>query len=116
MQDDDGGLAIVRVKPIGAGGGGVEKSGIGYKDGEAGLRYESGELAGAGGGGRIDIVAGNKCNGKTFNYMRHVIPPSTDNEALYNFFLPRRINAFLEGYNVNVIAYGQTGTGKTHTM
>ena len=116
MQDDDGGLAIVRVKPIGAGGGGVEKSGIGYKDGEAGLRYESGELAGAGGGGRIDIVAGNKCNGKTFNYMRHVIPPQLIMKHFTTFFFPGALTHFLEGYNVNVIAYGQTGTGKTHTM
>jgi hypothetical protein len=107
-EGDDGGLAIVRIKPIGAGGGGVESSGIGMKDGEAALRY-------TGGGGKIDIVAG-KVSGKSFNYMNHVIPPETNNEELYNFFLPRRIKAFLDGYNVNVMAYGQTGTGKTHTM
>ena len=114
-EDDDGGLAIVRVKPIGAGGGGVEKSGFGMQDGQAALRYQSAVQNGDGGGGRIDIVAG-KINGKSFDYMNHVIPPETDNEALYNFFLPRRIDAFLDGYNVNVMAYGQTGTGKTHTM
>ena len=44
------------------------------------------------------------------------MPPETDNEKLYNFFLPRRIEAFMTGYNVNLLAYGQTGTGKTHTM
>ena len=113
--DDDGGNAIVRVKPLGAGGGGVERSGIGMVDGQAGLRYHSAEKFGDGGGGRIDLVAGN-FSGKTFNYMNHVIPPETDNEKLYNFFLPRRIDAFMDGYNVNLMAYGQTGTGKTHTM
>ena len=86
------------------------------KDGQAALRYQNADKVGAGGGGRIDIVAGIKCNGKSFSYMKHVIPPETDNEALFNFFLPRRINAFMEGFNVNVMAYGQTGTGKTHTM
>ena len=105
--EEDGGLAIVRVKPIGAGGGGVERSGVGMKDGEAALRWSE--------SGRVDIVAG-KVNGKSFDYMTHVIPPETDNEALHNFFMPRRIDAFLDGYNVNVMAYGQTGTGKTHTM
>ena len=91
-EDDDGGMAIVRVKPIGAGGGGVEKSGVGMKDGQAALRYQNADKVGAGGGGRIDIVAGIKCNGKSFSYMNHVIPPETDNEALFNFFLPRRMN------------------------
>ena len=104
---EEDGLVIVRVKPIGAGGGGVERSGIGMKDGEAALRWSE--------SGRVDIVAG-KVNGKSFDYMTHVIPPETDNEALHNFFMPRRIDAFLDGYNVNVMAYGQTGTGKTHTM
>ena len=44
--------------------------------------------------------------------------PSTtvDNEALYNQFLPHRIEGFLSGINVNVMCYGQTGTGKTHTI
>ena len=110
-EDDDGGMAIVRVKPLGAGGGGVEISGKGMKDGQAALRYQSAAEVGSGGGGRIDIVSGSKCTGKSFSYMNHVIPPETDNEALYNFFLPRRIEAFMSGYNVNVLAYGQTGTG-----
>jgi hypothetical protein len=26
------------------------------------------------------------------------------------------VKGFLEGYNATVLAYGQTGTGKTHTM
>ena len=26
------------------------------------------------------------------------------------------LNRFLDGYNVTFMAYGQTGTGKTHTM
>ena len=107
--------SIIRVKPVGAGGGGVENSGIGLKNNEAALRYQAGEGVSDGGGGRIDIVAGN-VNGKSFNYMDHVIPPETDNEKLYNFFLPQRVDAFMNGYNVNLMAYGQTGTGKTHTM
>ena len=118
LDDDDGGLAIVRVKPIGAGGGGVEASGVGLADGKAALRYATAEKAGgADGGGFIRIVPGPKCTGKEFRYMRHVVPPSTDNATLYEVFMPRRVAAFLTGgLNVNVMAYGQTGTGKTHTM
>ena len=50
-EDDDGGNTIIRVKPIGAGGGGVESSAQGMKDNEAGLRYQTGEGVGDGGGG-----------------------------------------------------------------
>lgn len=42
--------------------------------------------------------------------------PATANEALFEEFMPHRIEAFLDGYNVNVMAYGQTGSGKTHTI
>ena len=85
------------------------------KDNEAGLRYLTGERVGPGGGGRIDIVGGN-FGGKSFDYMDNVVPPETDNEQLYSVFLPSRVEAFMGGYNVNLLAYGQTGTGKTHTM
>ena len=35
---------------------------------------------------------------------------------LYDNYMPKRIEGFLNGYNCNIMAYGQTGTGKTHTM
>ena len=58
-EADDGGLAIVRVKPMGAGGGGVEASGAGLADGEGALRFANAADAGsAGGGGQIRIVGG----------------------------------------------------------
>jgi len=42
---DASGAAIVRVKPINAGGGGVERSGAGLADGEGALRF-GGDLRG----------------------------------------------------------------------
>ena len=36
---DEGGLAVVRIKPMGAGSGGVEKSSTGLTDGEGALTY-----------------------------------------------------------------------------
>ena len=38
-----------------------------------------------------------------------------DNQALFDAFMPKRIDAFLAGVNVSVMAYGQTQR-KTHTM
>lgn len=108
-----GGNTIIRVKPVGAGGGGVESSAKDMKDNEAGLRYlPTGESVGPGGGGRIDIVEGNFM-GKSFDYMDSVVPPEIDNEQLYSTFLPSRVEAFMSGYNVNLLAYGQTGTATT---
>ena len=106
MTKDDGGLAIVRIKPLGAGGGGVEKSSTGYLDGEAAIRYNSYE----------GITVKHASGEKLYTYPKHIIPPSVNNEALYDQFLPQRIDAFFNGINVNIMAYGQTGTGKTHTM
>lgn len=100
-------LSVVRVKPIGVGAGGVEKSVTGILDGEGALRYSSKPP-------QVSVVKSKTA--KTFKYPAHVITPDIDNESLYDIFMPRRVQAFLDGVNVNVLAYGQTGTGKTHTM
>jgi len=102
--DDDGGMALVRIKPLGAGGGGVEASAS--EDGEVGVVAEDGGVAIVGGGARKSVWA----------YPKHVIGAEQDNVALYAEFMPRRVDAFLEGTNVNIMCYGQTGSGKTHTM
>ncbi|GLD91784.1 hypothetical protein PINS_up000317 [Pythium insidiosum] len=36
--------------------------------------------------------------------------------AIYRASVEPLVDCFLEGYNATVLAYGQTGTGKTHTM
>ena len=46
---------------------------------------------------------------KCFNYL------STQAEVYENAVRPS-VQAVLDGYNATVFAYGQTGTGKTHTM
>lgn len=35
---------------------------------------------------------------------------------VYSYVVAPMITDVLEGYNCTVFAYGQTGTGKTHTM
>eukprot|EP00946_MAST-07B_sp_MAST-7B-sp1_P002458 g2458.t1 len=106
----DGGLAIVRVKPLGAGGGGVERSaaGTGLRNGVDGsIRYDTSS-------NRLDVHTTHTV--KSFDYPRHIVLPTTSNEQMYKDFLPHRIDAFFEGVNVNLMCYGQTGTGKTHTI
>ena len=55
-------------------------------------------------------------NEKIWSYPEHVISPEDDQARLYEKFVPQRVEAFLEGFPVNICCYGQTGSGKTHTM
>ena len=100
-SEDDGGLGVVRIKPLGAGGGGGERSAF------------------LGPSRRIDYTtrpATVTVDGRLFAYPSHIITPEMDQAALFDAFMPRRVQAFMRGTNVNVMAYGQTGSGKTHTM
>ena len=99
--NDNLGLGVVRIKPLGAGGGGGERSAY---NGQSSIRYN------ANGKPSVAILD------KVYNFPKMVIPPSASQEALFNQFMPSRIEGFLDGFNVNVMAYGQTGSGKTHTM
>ena len=101
----DGGHAIVRIKPIGAGGGGVERSAGSLSDGEGSIKY---------GDGQIEVQTAS--SRKKYSYPRHVISPEVKNEGVFAKFLPHRIEAFFQGINVNLMCYGQTGSGKTHTI
>ena len=100
-HSDDGGLGVVRIKPMGAGGGGGERSAAGVTVGGVSFTTKPAEVT---------------VDGRTFSYPSHVIGPQMDQMALYDAFMPRRVEAFFNGVNVNVMAYGQTGSGKTHTM
>ena len=100
---DDGGLGVVRIKPLGAGGGGGERSAQSAAGTSVGVTYSVQQA-------QITVA------GSEFTYPSHVIAPDMDQQALYSHFMPPRVQAFLDGVNVNVMAYGQTGSGKTHTM
>ena len=92
---------MVRIKPLGAGGGGVERSAA-AASGE-GISFST---------QRAEVTVGDR----RFSYPSHVIGDDMGQEVLFNAFMPPRVKAFLDGVNVNVMAYGQTGSGKTHTM
>jgi len=52
---------------------------------------------------------------QTFQFDRMFAPDSTQEDVFRDSVFPL-INDVLNGYNATVFAYGQTGTGKTHTM
>lgn len=49
-----------------------------------------------------------------FLLLRHL--PSANQEEIYNCTALRIVENVMNGYNGTIFAYGQTGTGKTHTM
>lgn len=56
----------------------------------------------------------NKMN-KRFTFDR-AFGPESKQADVYQFVAAPMIKEVLAGYNCTVFAYGQTGTGKTHTM
>lgn len=56
----------------------------------------------------------NKCS-KKFTFDKAFGPESKQSE-IYQSVVAPLIEEVLAGYNCTVFAYGQTGTGKTHTM
>lgn len=51
----------------------------------------------------------------TFSFDR-IYAPESSQEDVYNCTAKHSVESILEGYNSTILAYGQTGTGKTYTM
>ncbi|RIA95018.1 P-loop containing nucleoside triphosphate hydrolase protein [Glomus cerebriforme] len=59
------------------------------------------------------VVEGEKR--QVFNFD-NVFPPETTQQEIYEKSVENLVNKFIEGFNVTILAYGQTSSGKTHTM
>ena len=106
----------MRIKPLGAGGGGGERSGAA---GVTALHAtDKGVLVTGDPGSSRGVVSSSarRGGGRLYSYPRHVCAARHDNAAIYGMFMPQRVELFLKGCSVNILAYGQTGSGKTHTM
>lgn len=44
-----------------------------------------------------------------------VFGPDVQQEGVWDY-VSESVNAFVQGYNVSVLAYGQSGSGKSYTM
>jgi kinesin family protein 4/21/27 len=58
----------------------------------------------------VDIPQGRKL----FVFDR-VFPETTDQNGIWEY-LSDSVSSFLQGYNVSILAYGQSGAGKSYTM
>ena len=103
---------FVRIRPLAAAGGHASR-----KQGEKPRKADVKRL------GQFDeeTVTIEHTNGRDkdlpYSYMKSVVLPQDDQEAAFDKMgLPVMLEQFLDGYNTTFIAYGQTGTGKTHTV
>lgn len=53
---------------------------------------------------------------KTHNYFDHVFDENATNQLIYDKLIKDAVKTCLSGINVTIFAYGQTSSGKTHTM
>ncbi|KAK0562628.1 Kinesin- motor protein [Tilletia horrida] len=81
--------------------------GEGGKDGGGGGK--------SGGDGQTGLSGSTNAYKKTYNFD-HVFGPEADQGMVYSDVVAPILKEVLEGYNCTIFAYGQTGTGKTHTM
>jgi kinesin family member 11 len=63
----------------------------------------------------ISQTVASKTVDRTYHFDR-VFGPKTSQESLYNTAIAPMVDEVLNGFNCTIFAYGQTGTGKTHTM
>ncbi|XP_050360682.1 kinesin-like protein KLP2 isoform X2 [Nymphalis io] len=74
--------------------------------------------------GVVEVINGREVNIRQSHQSRHTkrftfdraFPPLTKQVEIYQEVVIPLIQEVLAGYNCTVFAYGQTGTGKTHTM
>lgn len=60
-------------------------------------------------------IAIDSPQGKKIFVFDRVFGPDVDQDGVWEY-LNDSINAFVQGYNVSLLAYGQSGAGKSYTM
>ncbi|CAG9460902.1 unnamed protein product [Pedinophyceae sp. YPF-701] len=99
MKDDGHVKVVVRARPL-----------LDYE-----IHAQSPMVAASSGKGDIIIQAGNQHSARKFAYDRAYGINSTQ-RAIYEECVMGMVRAACEGYNATVLAYGQSGSGKTFTM
>lgn len=60
-------------------------------------------------------IAIDSPQGKKIFVFDRVFGPEVGQDGLWEY-LSESVNAFVQGYNVSLLAYGQSGAGKSYTM
>ncbi|CAJ0855523.1 8955_t:CDS:2, partial [Entrophospora sp. SA101] len=59
------------------------------------------------------IIQGEK---KQFFTFDHVFNDNSSQKDVYDHSVRSKVDSFLEGYNVTILTFGQSSSGKTYTM
>ncbi|KAJ2768547.1 hypothetical protein IWQ57_003490, partial [Coemansia nantahalensis] len=105
----------VRIRPLLAGSGGcgpAENNGSSADEWASPGAARHSAVGGANGSGG---PGGAAAGPRSFHYD-HVFGPEASQPAVYDAAVAPLLARFVEGYNVTVLAYGQTSSGKTYTM
>ncbi|KAL1407756.1 Kinesin-related motor protein [Vanrija albida] len=70
---------------------------------------------GAAGVSTLAVAPSGQPNTKTYGFDK-VFGPEADQTMVFNEVAENMLDEVLAGFNCTIFAYGQTGTGKTHTM
>ncbi|KAJ2535096.1 hypothetical protein EV175_006953, partial [Coemansia sp. RSA 1933] len=114
------GAASAAPGTLGAGQGPLSYHGAagGIGDDVFGLGRHS-SINGSGTGGAASSAGNNASTAssapRTFKFD-HAFGADSQQAAVYDAAISPLLNRFVEGYNVTVLAYGQTSSGKTYTM
>ncbi|XP_060551339.1 kinesin heavy chain-like [Ruditapes philippinarum] len=101
---------VCRVRPLNSS---EEKAGSKFV-----LKFPSDETISCGGlgsEGRGPLFSTKRCSQKVFAFDR-VLKPTVTQEYVYTVAAKPIVADVLSGYNGTIFAYGQTSSGKTHTM
>jgi Kinesin motor domain len=60
-------------------------------------------------------LAVESAQGKKLFVFDRVFGEDVDQEGIWEY-LSESVNSFVQGYNVSILAYGQSGAGKSYTM
>jgi hypothetical protein len=99
----------VRIKPLGAGSGDITIEGENYN----GWRYKGCNVE------KNEISFGDidpKKKQVTYNFPKFIADGEYSQQMVFDKLLEKHYQNFMNGYNVNFMTYGQTGTGKTYTL
>ncbi|CAD7967517.1 unnamed protein product [Amoebophrya sp. A120] len=104
-------------------GGAGNKNNINTSKSVGRIRHSSTTLHGASSGGGTTSIGQQSGGGGTTNssdpkifFFDKLFPEQTTDDFIYENSIKEEVNSFLNGFNVALIAYGATGSGKTHTI
>jgi len=99
----------VRVRPLEVQGGERRRGGEGSNPQQVSWRYDQCSIA------PVHNSFEGEGDRKSFTFD-NVFPPVTTTDQIYKQVLSDIVLSTVEGYNGCIFAYGQTSSGKTHTM